>query len=111
MRWRRIALGVPEVAWTALGAYWAFHDELRCLEPETAVYVVRGLAVLHALLLLLILFGVAVVFDPLGHHHDRMDAYAAAGAGRTVTDVGVKRTRLWEWRCKLLCCSCFSGKR
>ena len=39
-----------------------------------------------------------------------MAASAAAAATvqepRIINEIGLKRTRIWEWRCKLLCCSC-----
>lgn len=90
------------------------------LEDWTTLRVVQGLVVFNWILFLLFLVGVVVVFDPLGHHHSASDATRLASSEGRDQNEGLvaaglemgfeQRTRIWEWRCKFLCCSCCSSK-
>lgn len=118
----RILLGFPELAWTIVGSIWVFGGHVRICpasDPEdwTTLRVVQGLVVFNWILVLLFLIGVMMVFDPLGHHHSASEGALLAseeGNGRSTAatlEMGFEqRTRLWEWRCKFLCCSCCSSK-
>ena len=62
----RLFLCIPDIVWTALGSQWAF-QEMHC--DAIAVAVIRTAVVVGWLLVLALIIGIAVVFDPLGHHH------------------------------------------
>ncbi|EFX76477.1 hypothetical protein DAPPUDRAFT_306186 [Daphnia pulex] len=105
----RIILGVPEMAWTVVGSVGVFSTKDSCITSEMTLRVVQGLVIFNWILVVLFFIGVMLVFDPLGHHHtaiissENVDIVDA----RSPFEVGFEqRTRIWEWRCKFLCCSC-----
>lgn len=73
--------------------------------------MVKVVIIFNWLLAVLFLIAIIMVFDPLGHHYE---AHSASGgnrlSARTLDHIFEKRTRIWEWRVKLLCCSCVSCK-
>lgn len=74
------------------------------------LYAVQGLVIFNWILVSLFLVGVMLVFDPLGHHYISSQGTDTVDA-RSPLEVGFEqRTRIWEWRCKFLCCSCCSSK-
>ena len=104
----RILLGVPEVAWTVVGSVGVFSSKDSCITSEITLRVVQGLVIFNWILVALFMFGVILVFDPLGHHHGGEPS--ADARSNAPIEVGFEqRTRIWEWRCKFLCCSCCSS--
>ncbi|XP_031568026.1 sn1-specific diacylglycerol lipase beta-like isoform X2 [Actinia tenebrosa] len=95
----QIALYVPETCLSALGIYWAFYESKGCEDGLTIP--VKITVVLQWCLFLTVLVVVVVFFDPLGstqitdHGEDR----------RALQE---KTTKIWERRCKVLCC-CFAS--
>jgi len=113
----RILLGVPELIWTILGTIWVFAKQLSCDESLITLHVVQGLVIFNWILIFVFIVGTMLVFDPLGHHHTPgLSGPATQGAeGSSNRSAGLEvafeqRSRLWEWRCKFLCCSCCSSK-
>ncbi|XP_032242701.1 diacylglycerol lipase-beta isoform X2 [Nematostella vectensis] len=89
----QLALYVPEIALSILGIYWAFHSSTGC---ELGVVVpVQITVVLQWLILLSVFAAAAMFFDPLGALHKQ---------DRSIE----QSSKLWERRCRLLCC-CFAG--
>ncbi|XP_069704996.1 diacylglycerol lipase-beta-like [Periplaneta americana] len=62
----KILLLVPEVGWNVMGTMWVFCDYVRCDGEAFTTSVTEGLVLFNWVLLALALFGLAVVFDPLG---------------------------------------------
>ncbi|XP_063221652.1 diacylglycerol lipase-beta-like [Bacillus rossius redtenbacheri] len=83
----KILLIVPEIMWNVLGSLWIFSSIIECGEESFTVIVVETLVLFNWLLLAVTVFGLALVFDPLGSvqlsseeaHHRRV-------------------TGLWMWR-------------
>ena len=76
-----------------------------CIQPIITLRVVQGLIVFNWVLLFVFLIGLILVFDPLGHHHHIYSANNHNG------EIGFEqRSKLWEIRCRFLCCSCCSSK-
>ncbi|KAI9563691.1 hypothetical protein GHT06_011155 [Daphnia sinensis] len=102
----RIILGVPEIAWTVVGSVGVFKPNDSCIHSEMTLRVVQGLVIFNWILVSFFLVGVMLVFDPLGHHYTSSQGTDTVDA-RSPLEVGFEqRTRIWEWRCKFLCCSC-----
>ena len=83
----KIPLFCPEFAWTTLGTYWAFRESTCDLH---VVWTVKGAVIVGWIIMVVLLIGLWIVFDPLGSHSSQhedteMDATAAAA-------------RLWETR-------------
>jgi hypothetical protein len=109
----RIILGVPEMAWTVVGTIGVFSTKDSCITSEMTLRVVQGLVIFNWILVALFFIGVMLVFDPLGHHHTTISGSESVDIvdARSPFEVGFEqRTRIWEWRCKFLCCSCCSSK-
>ena len=73
------------------------------------------MVILHWVLVFFFIFGVFLVFDPLGHHHNFITSSrsSTASSGQEIrhnAEIAFKRSRLWEWRCQMLCCSCCTGR-
>nr|CAD7463824.1 unnamed protein product [Timema tahoe] len=62
----KILLILPEIAWNVLGTLWMFGDVVECGSENFTVVVVEGLVLFNWVLLGLSIFGLAMVFDPLG---------------------------------------------
>ena len=63
----QLALYLPELLWTILGTYWAVNSSSDCeLSLTIAVWISVAL---EWSILLAVLIGVLVLFDPLGHVH------------------------------------------
>ncbi|XP_046448702.1 diacylglycerol lipase-beta-like isoform X2 [Daphnia pulex] len=108
----RIILGVPEMAWTVVGSVGVFSTKDSCITSEMTLRVVQGLVIFNWILVVLFFIGVMMVFDPLGHHHTAIISSETVDIvdARSPFEVGFEqRTRIWEWRCKFLCCSCCSS--
>lgn len=117
LQYSRIFLGFPELALTVVGSIWAFNVDLKCSQPEITVYIVRAMVILHWMLVFFFIVGVCMVFDPLGHHHHFIASSRSSMAvgqenhhHQNHAEIAFKRSRFWEWRCKILCCSCCTGK-
>ena len=100
----RVVLGVPEIVWTTIGSFWAFGHRITCIQPQITLRVVQGLIIFNWVLLFVFLIGIILVFDPLGHHHH---IYSANNYNGEIAFE--QRSKLWEIRCKFLCCSCCSS--
>ena len=67
---------LPEIAWTALGTYWAFTDAEGC---KRYIVVTVKVAVLCAwVILLIILTGLLIVFDPQGSRRNIGESHHSA---------------------------------
>lgn len=107
-------MGVPELVWTVLGSIWVFAYQLSCGESQISLHVVQGLVIFNWILILVFIIGSMLVFDPLGHHYNPAYTGPANEAADNNRSAGLEvafeqRSRLWEWRCKFLCCSCCSS--
>jgi uncharacterized metal-binding protein len=87
----RVFLSVLDIAWTAIGTRWAF-VEVSC--TNDVVIVVRCVVIVGWLLVLALIVGVTVVFDPLGHQLSE-------------TDPGQESERLWKTRYIVIFCQSF----
>lgn len=62
----KILLLLPEVAWNIMGTMWIFGRSVECSDEHFTRTVTEGLVLFNWVLFALTLFGLAVVFDPLG---------------------------------------------
>ncbi|ELU06110.1 hypothetical protein CAPTEDRAFT_162985 [Capitella teleta] len=89
----KIVIFVPEIVFTILGTIWAFDRNSEC--DGWVVMTVKGVTVLGWIILFGLFIGVIIIFDSSG--------------GRTSNDpedmeASSHSKRLWEMRCKVLCC-------
>lgn len=101
------------MAWTVVGSVGVFSTKDSCITSEMTLRVVQGLVIFNWILVVLFFIGVMMVFDPLGHHHTAIISSETVDIvdARSPLEIGFEqRTRIWEWRCKFLCCSCCSSK-
>ncbi|XP_076766853.1 diacylglycerol lipase-beta [Xylocopa sonorina] len=115
----KILLLLPEIAWNILGSLWMFGPYVKCSYEHYTVAVVQTFVLFDWILIGLTIFGLALVFDPLGTlsikplessiEHDK------------VLNVWIRRFRFFWWMRKDenadetfqhvagVCCSLFRG--
>ena len=81
---------VPELGWTIFGTYWAFEGTTTKGCDVAVVWTVRGVALLGWVVVLVLLLGMLVVFDPLGSRSSRI--------GPSEQDSTAAAKRIWERR-------------
>lgn len=57
---------VPEVVWNILGTIWLFGDVVECSTEHYTIGVVEALVLFDWVFMGLTIFGLALIFDPLG---------------------------------------------
>uniref|UniRef100_A0A8C2JVF1 Diacylglycerol lipase-beta n=1 Tax=Cyprinus carpio TaxID=7962 RepID=A0A8C2JVF1_CYPCA len=106
----RALLYAPELVWACLGAAWVTHYSTGC-EPAEVRFVI-GAVVSSWIILLSMVVGVLVVFDPLGSVRpgalpdvplDTGDREGSTSSQLFYTAHTVA-SRVWESRLRLLCC-------
>lgn len=98
----QLTLYFPELIWTILGTYWTVKHFSYSCQLGLVVAVCVSVALEWAILLT-VLIGSLVLFDPLGKVHS--DPFEQEFSS-TMQESAKK---LWERRCRLLCC-CFAGR-
>ncbi|KDR23659.1 Sn1-specific diacylglycerol lipase beta [Zootermopsis nevadensis] len=94
----KILLLLPEVGWNIMGTIWMFGHSVQCSSEHFTRTVTEGLVLFNWVLLALTLFGLAVVFDPLGSAHFNEQEL-------TLETLRHRRlTRLWMRRLKWTFC-------
>ena len=85
----KFAITLPELAWNIIGAYWAFGMSSGC--EEHIVMTVKGVVISGWVIGLIVVIGIAIIFDPLGALHKvhptgsdnhSMDSHATDSAKR-----------------------------
>ncbi|XP_067286851.1 diacylglycerol lipase-beta [Pseudorasbora parva] len=102
----RAVLYVPELVWAILGAIWVSDDSTGCNPAE--VGAVLGAVMSSWIILVCMVVGVLVVFDPLGSRRSGAqlavrDLESSESAQLFFTAHSVA-SRVWESRLRLLCC-------
>nr|XP_022316925.1 sn1-specific diacylglycerol lipase beta-like isoform X2 [Crassostrea virginica] len=103
----KLVITLPELVWNILGTYWSFLESSNC--QEFVVRTVQGAVITGWVLGVLIIIGVAIVFDPLGKInkvHPRKLSSDLQSNERSQFLEGALSTakQAWEKRCRLLCC-------
>ncbi|XP_020283723.1 sn1-specific diacylglycerol lipase beta-like isoform X2 [Pseudomyrmex gracilis] len=62
----KILLLLPEIVWNILGTLWIFGQSVECSHEHYSVTVVEALVFFDWILIGLSIFGLALVFDPIG---------------------------------------------
>ncbi|XP_011155854.1 diacylglycerol lipase-beta isoform X1 [Solenopsis invicta] len=62
----KILMLLPEIGWNILGTIWIFGQSVECKHESYSVTVVEALVFFDWILIGLSIFGLALVFDPLG---------------------------------------------
>lgn len=57
---------LPEIGWNILGTLWIFGQSIECKHEHYSMTVVQALVFFDWILIGLSIFGLALVFDPLG---------------------------------------------
>ncbi|CAG7837277.1 unnamed protein product [Allacma fusca] len=99
----RLTFEIPEIGWNIMGTIWVFGETLGCEEAPQAVFLIKGLIICNWVLVVVMIFVIALVFDPHGSSSATLEH---AGYERFQTGVWSKNHRVWERRCRLLLCSC-----
>jgi sn1-specific diacylglycerol lipase len=63
----KLAITVPEIVWNILGTYWSFLRSSNC--EEFVVKTVQGVVITGWILGVVVIIGIAIVFDPFGRTH------------------------------------------
>lgn len=97
----KVLLIIPEVCWNVMGTIWAFSTDLVQCSPESFTKAVVEVMVLFDwVLFALTVFGLAVVFDPIGslrrppHLHNSEPLALESARHRRVAGMWVRRFRL-----------------
>ncbi|XP_043260888.1 diacylglycerol lipase-beta-like isoform X1 [Colletes gigas] len=67
----KILLLLPEIFWNVLGSLWMFGDRVECGYDHYTTTVVQALVLFDWILIGLTIFGLALIFDPLGSLADK----------------------------------------
>ncbi|GFR34166.1 sn1-specific diacylglycerol lipase beta [Trichonephila clavata] len=111
----RLLVMIMEAVWNGIGTKWAFTAEDHHCEPLEVILLVQIIAACSWILLGIMIFGIILVFDPVG-------SYRNNGSGHRVADVergepqalyinlnaanAEKARKVWEWQIRLFCCCC-----
>ncbi|XP_049776823.1 diacylglycerol lipase-beta-like [Schistocerca cancellata] len=88
----KVLLIIPEVGWNIMGTIWAFSDLVECESDENFTRtVIEALVLFNWVLFALSIFGLALVFDPLGSTRLQDDGVLHH---RKVTNLWVRR---FQW--------------
>lgn len=68
----KIIITLPEIVWNILGTYWSFLQSSNC--QEFVVRTVQGAVITGWVLGVIVMIGIAIVFDPLGKVHKKHDS-------------------------------------
>lgn len=97
----KLAITFPELAWNIMGTYWAFGMSSGC--EKHVVLTVKGVVLFGWVMGIVVLIGIAVVFDPLGalHHTVSTSQQQQQQQQHTVhknQEVANSAKRVWETR-------------
>ena len=67
----KILLLLPEISWNVLGSLWMFGPKVECGYDHYTITVVQALVLFDWILIGLTVFGLALIFDPLGSLDDK----------------------------------------
>lgn len=106
----RALMNIPEVGWNVLGTYWLFGSKLNC--SEDVISTVRATVICSWILLTVMVCSIAIIFDPLGNEMYNLPSQGGilphlSRQSAEVLDRGEVNSwshRVWEFRCRLLCC-------
>ncbi|XP_066995653.2 diacylglycerol lipase-beta isoform X2 [Anabrus simplex] len=90
----KILMIIPEVSWNIMGTVWAFTNMVQCRSSENfTASVTEGLVLFNWVQFALTVFGLALVFDPLGSLHLEGDDDIEKIHHRKVTNLWMRRFR------------------
>ncbi|KAF8776834.1 diacylglycerol lipase-beta-like [Argiope bruennichi] len=110
----RLLVMIMEIVWNGIGTKWAFTPADHVCEPKEVITLVQVIAICSWVVLGIMIFGIILVFDPVG-------SYRNNGSGHRVADVErgepqalyinlnrnpEKAKKIWEWQIRLFCCCC-----
>ncbi|XP_017792702.1 PREDICTED: sn1-specific diacylglycerol lipase beta-like [Habropoda laboriosa] len=91
----KILLLLPEIAWNVLGCLWMFGPNVECGYEHYTVTVVQALVFFDWILIGLTIFGLALIFDPLGSLGDKqLESTAEHGK---ISSIWFRRFRFLWW--------------
>lgn len=106
----KIIITLPELVWNILGTYWSFLQSSNC--QEFVVRTVQGAVITGWVLGVIVMIGIAIVFDPLGKVHKKHDSSCSDlqsdEKSQILEGAMTAAKQAWEKRCRLLCC-CILG--
>ncbi|KAL3876663.1 hypothetical protein ACJMK2_034468 [Sinanodonta woodiana] len=102
MLYIKLTTSLPELVWNILGTYT--HASILEIVP-----VVKGVVITGWIIAVIVTFGIALVFDPLGGRKDkhlRNHAHSLESDDNAQAIIGAKTaaSKLWEYRFRVLCC-------
>ncbi|CAL7933804.1 unnamed protein product [Xylocopa violacea] len=91
----KILLLLPEIAWNILGSLWMFGPNVKCSYEHYTVMVVQTFVLFDWILIGLTIFGLALIFDPLGSlSMKRLESSIDHGK---FLNVWIRRFRFFWW--------------
>ncbi|XP_056627090.1 diacylglycerol lipase-beta [Triplophysa dalaica] len=104
----RAALYIPEVVWACLGAVWVSDSSTGCKPAEVGAVIAAVIS--SWVILLSMVVGVLIVFDPLGSqkpaaldHHSGLRNLESSESSQLFYRARTLAARVWESRLRLLC--------
>lgn len=91
----KIMILLPEIAWNVLGSLWMFGPNIECSYEHYTVTVVQSLVLFDWILIGLTIFGLALIFDPLGSL-DEKQLESSAEHGK-ISRIWLRRFRFLWW--------------
>lgn len=105
----RAVLYIPEFVWACLGAVWVSDNSTGCQPAEVGAVIAAVIS--SWVILLSMVVGVLIVFDPLGSQkpaaldsHSGLRNLESSESSQLFYRARTLATRVWESRLRLLCC-------
>ncbi|BFZ06737.1 hypothetical protein BsWGS_09776 [Bradybaena similaris] len=100
----KLFLHLPEAVWLCISTYWAFGHSFTC--DWSVITTVRGAVIFAWIVGFAMFVGILVVFDPTGSAHQRQSISCSMSSGQEseLTMGEVSTSKVWETRCRVLCC-------
>ncbi|CAK9804113.1 Diacylglycerol lipase-beta [Anthophora quadrimaculata] len=91
----KILLLLPEIAWNVLGCLWMFGPNVNCGYEHYTITVVQALVFFDWILIGLTIFGLALIFDPLGSLSKK--ELESAAEHSKISSIWIRRFRFLWW--------------
>ncbi|XP_066966714.1 diacylglycerol lipase-beta-like isoform X3 [Macrobrachium rosenbergii] len=98
----RVLLGVPEIAWNAMGLVWLLNNQVSCEEGTVLPILMKALMIYTWVAIGLIIIGIMLLFDSM-----KRPSRQGANDNNYLMEsspLGAHYINLWEKRCRVLCC-------
>ncbi|KAK7068206.1 hypothetical protein SK128_005996 [Halocaridina rubra] len=100
----RVMLGIPELAWNVMGSVWIVSEDIDCKDETPLPLLMKALVIYTWVAIGFIIFGILLLFDPMKRPNRQGSDDFDSSYLIESTPLGAQYIKLWEKRCRLICC-------